>query len=58
MAKLNGQQIRERARAIVAESPGGIRFGELKEKISAESPLGSKPSSNFAFANRLVRMRV
>ena len=38
MAKLDGQQIRERARAIIAENPGGIRFGELKEKISAESP--------------------
>ncbi len=38
MAKLNGQQIRERARAIVAESPGGIKLGDLKEKISAESP--------------------
>ncbi len=42
MAKLNSQQIRERARAIVAENPGGIRFSQLKEKISAESPETSK----------------
>ncbi len=33
MAKLTGQQIREKARAIIAENPGGIRFGALKERI-------------------------
>jgi hypothetical protein len=38
MAKLSVQQIRERARKIVAESPGGIRYGELLKRILAESP--------------------
>lgn len=38
MAKLSMQQIRERARAIVAENPGGIRFGDLVERIDGESP--------------------
>jgi hypothetical protein len=33
MAKLTVQQIRDKARAIVAENPGGIRFGALKERI-------------------------
>jgi hypothetical protein len=39
---LNGQadmqQIRERARAIVAENPGGIKVGALLDRISEESP--------------------
>jgi len=38
MANLNMQQIRERARAIVAENPGGIRFDALVERIKQESP--------------------
>lgn len=38
MAKFTMQQIRERARAIVAENPGGIRFGALLEQIGQESP--------------------
>jgi hypothetical protein len=38
MANLNMQQIRERARGIVAENPGGIRFGALVEQIKQESP--------------------
>jgi hypothetical protein len=38
MAKLNRFQIREKAREIVAENPGGIRFGALVERISQESP--------------------
>lgn len=38
MAKLKGRQIQERARAIVAENPGGIRFGDLVERISKETP--------------------
>ena len=38
MAKLGVQEIKDRARAIVAENPGGIRFGALVEKISNETP--------------------
>jgi hypothetical protein len=38
MAKLNVQQIKERGRAIVAENPGGIRYGALVERINTESP--------------------
>lgn len=38
MPKLSVQQIKERATAIVAENPGGIRYGALVEQISAESP--------------------
>jgi len=38
MAKLTGPQIREKAQAIVAENPGGIRFGALKERILQENP--------------------
>jgi hypothetical protein len=38
MAKLGRQQIRERARAIVAENPGGIRYTALAERIGEESP--------------------
>ena len=38
MAKLSVQQIKERARAIVTENPGGIRYGALVERIGAESP--------------------
>jgi hypothetical protein len=45
MAKLSGQQIRERARALVAENPGGIRFGDLRERIVQESP--ETPSSSI-----------
>lgn len=38
MAKLNVQQIKERATTIVSENPGGIRYGALVEQIRAESP--------------------
>jgi hypothetical protein len=38
MAKLSGRQIRERARAIIAENPGGIRFSALWNQIKQESP--------------------
>ena len=38
MAKLNGQQIRERAKAIVAEHPGGILTRALQDQIFAENP--------------------
>jgi hypothetical protein len=38
MAKLNGQQIRERAKAIVAEHPGGIRYRALVDQIKQENP--------------------
>ncbi|MCL5044065.1 MAG: hypothetical protein M1336_02110 [Deltaproteobacteria bacterium] len=38
MAKLSVEQIRKRARVIVAENPGGIRFTDLKDRISQESP--------------------
>jgi hypothetical protein len=38
MAKLNVHNIRERARVIVAQNPGGIRYGELLKRILAESP--------------------
>ncbi|MGO9264922.1 MAG: hypothetical protein ACLQBA_08555 [Candidatus Binataceae bacterium] len=37
MAKLTGQQIREAAKAIVAENPGGIRFRALVDRISQEN---------------------
>jgi hypothetical protein len=38
MAKLNRQQIRERARSIVVDHPGGIRYSALVERIGNESP--------------------
>jgi hypothetical protein len=38
MAKLSVRQIQELARKIVAESPGGIRYGELVARISQSSP--------------------
>jgi hypothetical protein len=38
MARLNGQQIRELATAIVAQNPGGIRYRALLERIKAENP--------------------
>jgi hypothetical protein len=44
MVKLTVRQIKERGRAIVAENPGGIRLGELKEKIRTESPETPKPT--------------
>lgn len=37
MAKLSGQQIRNLARSIIAENPGGIRYSALVEKISEQS---------------------
>jgi hypothetical protein len=38
MAKLSVQEIRDRAKALIAESPGGVRYGALVDKIRAESP--------------------
>lgn len=38
MAKLNVRQIRERARTIIAENPGGIRYTALKDQIKQENP--------------------
>lgn len=38
MAKLTRDQIREFARKIIAENPGGIRYSVLVEKISQKSP--------------------
>lgn len=38
MAKLGGQALRELARQIVAESTGGIRLGELMNRIAALHP--------------------
>ena len=38
MAKLSVQQIRDRAREIVLENPGGIRYSELVRRILAENP--------------------
>jgi hypothetical protein len=37
MAKLNQQEIRKRARQIISESPGGIRYSVLVERIGQES---------------------
>jgi len=38
MTKLSGVQIRNLARKIITETPGGIRYGALVEKISQETP--------------------
>ncbi len=38
MPKLNVQKIRDVARAIISENPGGIRYGQLVERIFQESP--------------------
>ena len=38
MAKLNGEQVRKRAQQIVAENPGGIRYGALMLRVRAENP--------------------
>jgi len=50
-AGLSGQQIQDRARAIVAENPGGIRFSDLLERIAAESPNTPRNSINGAVWN-------
>lgn len=42
MAKLSVLQIRERARAIIAENPGGIRYSALLDRIGRESPETSR----------------
>ncbi|NNM85805.1 MAG: hypothetical protein HKL96_08645 [Phycisphaerales bacterium] len=38
MSKLNTKQISERARKIISERSGGIRYSELVKQISGESP--------------------
>ncbi len=38
MAKLSGKEIQNLARKIIAESPGGIRYSALVQRISAENP--------------------
>ena len=38
MGELSGQQIRNLARSMIGESPGGIRYSVLVEKISQQSP--------------------
>jgi hypothetical protein len=38
MAKLSGKEIDTLARKIVAENPGGIRYGALVQRISMEHP--------------------
>lgn len=38
MPKLNVQQIRQLARSIIANSPGGVRYSVLVQKISEQSP--------------------
>lgn len=44
MAKLSGPEIGERAKAIVAENPGGIRFRALVDRIKQESPETPEPT--------------
>jgi hypothetical protein len=38
MAKLTTQQVKDLARQIIAENPGGIRYSALVNKISQQSP--------------------
>ena len=38
MAKLNGQQIRNLAKTIIAEKPGGIRYNALVQAIIQQAP--------------------
>lgn len=38
MAKLSGKQIQALARSIIAEHPGGIRYGALVDEISQRNP--------------------
>jgi len=38
MPKLTVQEIKKRARVLIAENPGGIRYGALVDTISSESP--------------------
>jgi len=38
MAKLSGKEIQKLARRIVVESPGGIRYSTLVDKVSQQSP--------------------
>jgi hypothetical protein len=38
MAKLSGKEIQKLARSIVAENPGGIRYSELVERVSQQTP--------------------
>jgi hypothetical protein len=38
MAKLGVHEIRSLAKAIIAENPGGIRYGALVQRIAGEHP--------------------
>lgn len=38
MAKLSGQQIRDKARAIVLENPGGIKYRQIIDQILEQNP--------------------
>ena len=38
MAKLSGREIQTLAKQIIAENPGGIRYGALVHRISLEHP--------------------
>ena len=38
MAKLSVNEIQTLAKRIVAENPGGIRYGALVQRISTENP--------------------
>ncbi len=38
MAKLSGKEIQKLARSLVAENPGGIRYSELVERVSQQTP--------------------
>jgi hypothetical protein len=38
MAKLSGKEIQKLARSVVNETPGGIRYSVLVEKIAQQNP--------------------
>ncbi len=62
MAKLHVQQIRDLARSIIANNPGGIRYSALIKKISQQSPetpkntiVGSVWNLDATFPNEITK---
>src|SRR5713226_7935227 len=62
MAKLNVQQIRNLAKSIIAQKPGGIRYSALIQAISQQAPetpkntiVGSVWNLDALFPNEIAK---
>lgn len=62
MAKLSVQKIRDIARQVIAASPGGVRYSDLVERISQQTPdtpkntiRGSVPNLDSLFPNEIAK---